>query len=147
MPAAPRDRGTVRALVRRSEGGRRELLESATLSEVDGMPGDSWGRRPDRNPEAQLTAVEWGVAQIIANGQPLALSGDQIHLDLDLSKDNLPTGGRARGADAQSPQRLPEVSAALRLRRPPFRFATRHAPSQFQGRILPCRDRGPGPRR
>src|SRR5687768_4027945 len=94
MAVAPRDLGNVRALVRRSEGGRREILESATLSEADGMPGDAWGGRPDRKPEAQLTAVEWGVAQTIANGQPVALSGDQIFLDLDLSKGNLPIGSR-----------------------------------------------------
>jgi hypothetical protein len=92
--AAPRDAGSVCALVRRVEGGRRELPDSVVLSEADGMPGDSWGREPERNPEAQLTAMEWGVAELIANGQPLALFGDQLFVDLDLSQANLPIGSR-----------------------------------------------------
>jgi hypothetical protein len=97
MRASPRDVGIVRALVRRADGGgRRELLDSVTLSEVEGMPGDAWGRRPDRTPESQLTAVEWGVAELIANGHPIALFGDQLFLELDLSKGNLPVGSRVR---------------------------------------------------
>jgi hypothetical protein len=95
MRTSPCDVGTVCALVRRLDGGgRRELLDSALLSEAEGMPGDAWGRRPDRTPESQLTAVEWGVAEMIANGQPVALFGDQIFLDLDLSKGSLPVGTR-----------------------------------------------------
>jgi MOSC domain-containing protein YiiM len=34
------------------------------------------------------------VAELIANGQPLTLFGDNLFLDLDLSVSNLPTGSR-----------------------------------------------------
>lgn len=100
LPTAPRDVGSVRLLVRRGEEGLREIVESAVLSVELGMPGDAWGREPDRAPAAQLTAMEYDVAEMIANGQPLSLFGDQIVLDLDLSRDNLPVGSRVRLGEA-----------------------------------------------
>jgi len=88
-----RDAGHVRLLVKRgTERGRREEPESALLTVGEGMPGDSWVRGGDPTPESQLTAMEAGVAEIIANGQPWSLFGDQLFLDLDLSSENLPVG-------------------------------------------------------
>jgi MOSC domain-containing protein YiiM len=40
--------------------------------------------------------METDVAELIANGQPLALFGDCIILDLDLSSGNLPSSSRVR---------------------------------------------------
>jgi MOSC domain-containing protein YiiM len=40
--------------------------------------------------------MQIGVAELIANGQPLELFGDNLFLDLDLSKDNLPPGAQLR---------------------------------------------------
>jgi hypothetical protein len=89
----PRDVGALRLLVRRGwERGRREEPESALLSGEEGLPGDSWLRGGDRTRESQLTAMEVGVADMIANGQPWSLFGDQLYLDLDLSSENLPVG-------------------------------------------------------
>jgi hypothetical protein len=89
----PRDAGWVRLLVRRGwHQGRREEPASALLSASEGMLGDSWSRSDDRNPDSQLTAMEVGVATMIANGQPWSLFGDQLYLDLDLSSENLPVG-------------------------------------------------------
>jgi len=96
LPSSPQDSGTVRLMVRRIEGGVREVVESAVLSADLGMPGDSWGRGADRTLEAQLTAMEFRVAEMIANEQPLTLFGDQILLDLDLGQSNLPAGSRLR---------------------------------------------------
>ena len=88
-----RDHGSVRLLVARGAvQGRREEPEAALLSVQEGMPGDSWSRSDDRTPESQLTAMEVGVADMIANGQPWSLFGDQLYLDLDLSGQNLPVG-------------------------------------------------------
>jgi MOSC domain-containing protein YiiM len=70
----------------------REPLVSASLSPERGLPEDAWERRRPLNPEAQLAVMEMGVAELIANGQPLELFGDNLFLDLDLSKDNLPLG-------------------------------------------------------
>jgi MOSC domain-containing protein YiiM len=40
--------------------------------------------------------MEHDVARLIANGQPLELFGDQLFVELDLSRENLPTGTRVR---------------------------------------------------
>ena len=95
-PPAPRDVGRVVGLVTRVDGGRREILTRARVTVTGGMPGDAWGRKPDPKPEAQLAVMQVDVAELIANGQPLALFGDNLFLDLDLSAANLPPGTRLR---------------------------------------------------
>lgn len=61
-----------------------------------GIPGDAWGRQRHPAPEAQLTVMQIDVAELIANGQPLTLFGDNLFLELDLSAANLPPGSRLR---------------------------------------------------
>jgi hypothetical protein len=96
LTGTPKDNGAVTLLMSRREGGRRELLKSVRLEIDAGMPGDSWGRNAKRKLEAQLATMQTDVAQLIANGQPLELSGDNLYLALDLSNENLPTGSRVR---------------------------------------------------
>ena len=96
---APRDEGTVTHLVRRGPAGVREVLEGAHLVRDGGLPGDRWGSKPG-DPSTSLTVMEDGVARLIANGQPMALFGDQIFVDLDLSQANLPAGSRVRMGSA-----------------------------------------------
>ena len=96
LPEAPRDHGRVALLLRRGEGGRREVLERALLTPKEGVPGDTWCRLRRPNPEAQIAVMELATARLIANGQPLELFGDCLFLELDLSKESLPTGSRLR---------------------------------------------------
>ena len=96
LSSAPKDNGSVTLLMSRREGGRRELLKSIRLEIDGGMPGDAWGRNAKRKLEAQLAAMQTDVAELISNGQPLELSGDNLYLALDLSNENLPTGSRIR---------------------------------------------------
>ncbi len=100
LPPAPKDRGRVALLVRRGEGGVRETLDAADLTPEEGLVGDRWGSKPGRSPDTQLTVVQADVARLVANGQPLALWGDQLFLELDLSRDNLPTGTRVQVGEA-----------------------------------------------
>jgi MOSC domain-containing protein YiiM len=100
LPPQPANDGTVSVLVRRGEGGRRELLEEVTLSPEDGVPGDTWGRTPDRKPDAQIAAMQADVATLVANGQSVALFGDSLFLQLDLSKTNLPAESRVQIGEA-----------------------------------------------
>ncbi len=93
---APRDRGVVTRLLVRHEGGVRQLLTSTELTVDGGLIGDAWGRDPQRDPQAQLAVMQEGVAQLIANGQPPELAGDNLWLDLDLSAANLPPGSQLR---------------------------------------------------
>ena len=100
LPEAPRDRGRVVLLLRKIDGGVRETPDRIHASVEGGFPGDAWGRRADRKPEAQLAVMQRDVAELIANGQPLALFGDNLTLDLDLSAANLPIGSRVRAGGA-----------------------------------------------
>jgi MOSC domain-containing protein YiiM len=87
-------------LVTREHEGRRVELRRALVTVADGMPGDAWARRTPTKPEAQLAVVQHDVATLIANGQSLALFGDNLFLDLDLSAANLPIGSRVRAGAA-----------------------------------------------
>ncbi len=96
LPPAPRDAGRVRLLVAREHDGRRVAPPRVVLTVAGGMPGDAWARCTPAKPEAQLAVMQHDVATLIANGQPLALFGDNLFLELDLSLANLPTGSRVR---------------------------------------------------
>ena len=93
---SPKDSGRVVLIVRKGPGGRRETPGQVTLSVTEGVPGDAWGRRPSPHPQAQIATMQSSVAALIANGQPLTLFGDNLFLDLDLSRENLPAGSRLR---------------------------------------------------
>lgn len=96
VPDRAEDAGTVAMLMRRCEGGRREILDRALLTPQGGMPGDAWSRRSTPNPDMQIATMQAPVARLIANGQPVALFGDNLFLDLNLSAANLPAGTRLR---------------------------------------------------
>jgi MOSC domain-containing protein YiiM len=88
---APRDRGRVVALVTRQPEGARTAHDQLRLSVERGAVGDRWtlGKHGTDN---QITAMESGVGELIANGQSLTLYGDNLILDLALDAANLPTG-------------------------------------------------------
>ena len=100
LPPAPADIGHVRLLVTRHRGGVRETLDRVSMTPDAGMPGDSWGRQRRPSPEAQLAVMQFDVAGLIANGQPLTLFGDQLFLELDLSEANMPAGTVLRAGSA-----------------------------------------------
>jgi hypothetical protein len=96
----PTDKGRVALIIRRAAEGRREVLDRVELSADAGVPGDAWGRRPQRDPDMQIAVMQTNVAELIANGQPLTLFGDSLVLELDLSASNLPAGTRLRAGGA-----------------------------------------------
>lgn len=99
--APPADEGTLALIVSRGDDGHRSTPGRVTLTPDGGMPGDAWVRDSPEAVDAQLTVMRADVARLFANGQPLALFGDNLLVDLDLSSDNLPVGSRLRvgGAD------------------------------------------------
>jgi MOSC domain-containing protein YiiM len=101
--AAPADVGTVELVVRRPAVGERELLEEGVLDTEQGLVGDRWvtsgsSRSEDGRPhrDAQITLMNARAIALIAGDdrQRWALAGDQLYVDLDLSKENLPPGTR-----------------------------------------------------
>jgi MOSC domain-containing protein YiiM len=94
--AAPRDRGRVTLIVRRRERGRREAPDRLRLTADAGVPGDAWIHRGQPDPAGQIAVMQADVAELIANGQPLELFGDNLFLHLDLSSEHIPPGSRVR---------------------------------------------------
>jgi MOSC domain-containing protein YiiM len=106
--AAPHDAGVVDLIVRRPAVDEREVLEVGELDEAEGLVGDTWNVRSSRrsadggpHPDMQLNVINARFSALIA-GDPerRPLAGDQLHLDLDLSGENLPAGTRLAIGDA-----------------------------------------------
>ena len=104
MSASPQDQGRVVMLCSRLRDDMRWLPSSMEVDAVTGFPQDRWhwGRAQIKEKykecygEMQVATMEASVAKLVANGQPLFLSGDNLFLDLDLSRENLPSGSRLR---------------------------------------------------
>lgn len=100
---APTDAGELKLIARRPKVNERELLEEARLDLVDGLAGDTWrfrasSRSADRkspHPDMQLNVMNARVAALVAQDPARwALAGDQLYVDLDLSRANMPPGTR-----------------------------------------------------
>ena len=94
------DKSPLDLIVRRPKENHREVLETASLSTVEGLVGDMWKVRPSSrtsdksaHPDMQLNIMNSRVISLVAKSDDRwKLAGDQIFLDLDLSKENLPAG-------------------------------------------------------
>lgn len=99
---SPKDEGVVELIVRRPNVDVREILVEAEFSMTDGLIGDSWNARrssstPDGcpNPEMQINIMNSrSVALVAQDRERWPLAGDQLFIDMDLSKANLPAGSR-----------------------------------------------------
>ena len=96
-PSAEAKLGTI---VSRTLQGHRAFSEPVRLTTSEGVPGDDWIRKEGATVDSQITVMETSVAELIANEQPLALFGDNLFVDLDLSIANLPPGSRVTIGDA-----------------------------------------------
>ena len=106
---APQDYGTLELIVRRPVIDGRVVLDEAELSTADGVVGDSWKVRGSSrtddgraHPDMQLNVINARLSRLVGGDDDdvRALSGDQLHVDLDLSVDNLPAGTRLAIGDA-----------------------------------------------
>jgi glutathione S-transferase len=100
LPPPPTDVGRVALLVSRRPDEIRETPERVQLTPEGGMPGDAWARTTPERVDAQLAVMRADVARLIANGQALSLFGDNLLIELDLSRENLPVGTRLRAGSA-----------------------------------------------
>jgi hypothetical protein len=106
---APADNGTLELIVRRPVIDGRELLDEAELSTTDGVVGDTWKVRGSRrtedgraHPDMQLNVINARLSRLVGGDDDdvRALAGDQLHVDLDISFENLPAGTRLAIGDA-----------------------------------------------
>jgi len=99
---SPSTDGTVELIVRRPAVDAREVVDEVELDVVAGLVGDTWLERGSRatedgsaNQKAQLTLMNARLADLVAGTRERwPLAGDQLYVDLDLSKENLPPGTR-----------------------------------------------------
>ena len=96
--ASPKAEGVLRLIVRRPKVNARETIEAGTLDVEHGLVGDNWLKKGSRwrrggDPKRQITVMNWRFARLVAGGdERIPLAGDQLYVDLDLSKGNLPVG-------------------------------------------------------
>jgi hypothetical protein len=98
--AAPSDEGELSLIVARPAVGERNVLETAELSVIEGLVGDTWSIRSSKrtedgtaHPDMQLNIMNARVTDLIAgSADRWALAGDQLYVDFDISESNLPAG-------------------------------------------------------
>jgi hypothetical protein len=101
---SPADHGTVELIARRPEVDEREVLTEALLDLYEGLIGDTWrargsSRTADGGPslEAQLTLMNARAAAAVAGERERwPLAGDQLYVDFDISRANVPPGSRVK---------------------------------------------------
>lgn len=111
---APKDIGTLHLVVRRPDIGEREILNEGELHTDEGLVGDNWRARGSAStddgsahPECQITIMNTRVTSLVAQDKDRwHLAGDQLYVDMDISRQNLPPGSRLAIGDA-----ILEVSA------------------------------------
>ena len=99
---APKDDGVVELIVCRPEVDQRAVLDEALLDLTVGLVGDNWKVRgskktPDgsAHPEMQINIMNSRVTALVAQERERwPLAGDQLYIDMDLSRENLPAGSR-----------------------------------------------------
>lgn len=108
IAAAPSEQGTLRLIVARTAVDEREIIEQGELSLENGLEGDNWLSRGDRNttdgsadPLRQITIMNSRVLELIAGpAKQWPSAGDQLYADFDISETNAPAGTRLRIGDA-----------------------------------------------
>src|SRR5215471_4913308 len=99
---SPKEDGLLELIVCRPTVETRKVLEEAELSLVDGLVGDNWNKRPSSrtpdntpHPEMQINIMNArAVALVAQEKERWQLAGDQLFIDINLSKANLPAGSR-----------------------------------------------------
>lgn len=97
---SPLDSGILKLIVCRPTVGMREIRESAELSVIEGLVGDSWMTRPSSktadgspHPEMQINIMNSRAAALVSQRPDRwAEAGDQLYVDMNLGPANLPPG-------------------------------------------------------
>lgn len=105
---APKDAGVVHLIVRRPETLEREILDEGQFDTAEGLVGDNWrargsGQTADgsADPECQITIMNSRVTDLVAQDKDRwHLAGDQLYVEMDISRENLPPGTKLGIGDA-----------------------------------------------
>lgn len=98
--SAPKTEGVLKLIVLRLPGEGRRLPQSARLVPGAGLQGDRWGLKADRALSAEVSLMNARFIEAAGGPEKRSLSGDNLLVDLDLSRKNLPPGSRLRVGEA-----------------------------------------------
>ena len=98
--SSPSVEGEVKMIVRRPTIEGREVLTEGELTFEDGLKGDTWKLRNSSKTkndgpllDAQLTIINSRLIDAISKSMDdWPLAGDQLYVDFDLSRENIPAG-------------------------------------------------------
>ena len=94
---SPQNHGVLKLIVLRLPNEQRRTPSRARLSLVGGVEGDRWNLKPNPNPLSQVSVMNARFLEAIAgDAERMQLAGDNLIVDLDLHKSNLPAGTRLR---------------------------------------------------
>ena len=104
IQAAPAQHGQLRWIIRRPDTDVREVLDAGELTAAAGLVGDRWAARCSRklpsgalNPDTQLTLMNVRMLALLTPDESRwPEAGDNLLVDLNLSRANLPVGQRLR---------------------------------------------------
>ena len=104
---APKDHGRLEAIVVRPRANERVSVESAELSAGQGLEGDHWANGcwmslPDGSPhpDVQICIMSArAIRQIAGDKADWPPAGDQLFIDMDMSRSNLTVGQRMQLGD------------------------------------------------
>lgn len=105
---APKDDGVLHLIVCRPDVDQRKEMDEAELDPVKGLIGDNWNVRGSSrtadgsaHPDMQINIMNARVTALVAQDKERwSLAGDQLYIDMDLSKENLPAGSRIQVGEA-----------------------------------------------
>ena len=98
---APKDAGVLELIVARPAVDERTILAAAELAVDMGLVADRWSRGSKANLNSQLTVMNVRATQLVAGDRSRwPLAGDQLYVDFDLSRENIPPGTRLSIGDA-----------------------------------------------
>jgi len=105
---SPTDQGTLELIVIRPEEDQRKELENGILDETQGLIGDNWASRGSSkttdgsaHPGMQINIMNSRIINLItAEKSDWKVAGDQLFVDFNLNKDNVPAGTQLSIGDA-----------------------------------------------
>jgi MOSC domain-containing protein YiiM len=90
---SPMDKGLLQFIFQRTATNQRKQVYTAELSRRDGLVGDYWSLDRAADDRGQVSLMNSRVLQLIAGDESrLALAGDNLIVDFDLSELHLPPG-------------------------------------------------------
>lgn len=106
---SPSIRGSLQLVVIRPEEDQRKELTEGVLDEKQGLLGDNWStrgssqtRNGSAHPDMQINIMNSRVARLLSQDKShWKMAGDQLFVDLNLNKDNVPPGTRLSIGEAE----------------------------------------------